>query len=82
MQASNFTDELQGRRACARRPKTNYICDTSFSSGGPIIRDRLWFLRAWPTTAAARATIPGMFYNKNAATSPSGPTRPTRAARR
>jgi hypothetical protein len=42
MQASNFSDELQA--AGLRTPaKTNYIYDTSYSLGGPIKRDKIWF---------------------------------------
>ena len=42
MQASNFSEELQA--AGLRTPaKTNYIYDTSYSLGGPIKRDKIWF---------------------------------------
>jgi hypothetical protein len=64
MQASNYTDELraQGLRTPA---KTNYIYDTSYSLGGPIIQDRLWFY-GLAYYRGQESTIPGMFYNKNA----------------
>ena len=63
MQASNYTDELQA--AGLRTPaKTNYIYDTSFSIGGPIIKDRLWFY-ALAYYRGSENTVPGMFYNKN-----------------
>ncbi len=42
MQSDNFTQRLVD--AGLRRPNhTNYIYDTSVSSGGPIIKDRLWY---------------------------------------
>jgi hypothetical protein len=42
MQSDNFTQRLID--AGLRRPNhTNYIYDTSVSSGGPIIKDRLWY---------------------------------------
>ena len=42
MQASNFSEELQ--QAGLRTPaKTNYLYDTSYSLGGPIKRDKIWF---------------------------------------
>jgi hypothetical protein len=45
--------------------KTLYLWDTSVSNGGPIIKDRLWFLYA-TTWAGSGTSLPGMFYNKNA----------------
>jgi hypothetical protein len=63
MQASNYTDELKA--AGLRTPaKTNYIYDTSYSIGGPIIRDRLWFY-ALAYYRGSENNIPGMFYNQN-----------------
>jgi hypothetical protein len=64
MQASNYTPELQaaGLRTPAR---TNHIYDTSFSVGGPIIRDRLWFY-ALAYYRGNSSNVPGMFYNQNA----------------
>jgi hypothetical protein len=42
MQSDNFTQRLID--ANLRRPnRTNYLYDTSVSSGGPIIKDRLWY---------------------------------------
>jgi hypothetical protein len=64
MQASNYTPELQ--EAGLRRPaKTNYMYDTSFAAGGPIMRDRLWFF-AMAYYRASSNDVPGMYYNKNA----------------
>src|SRR5687767_11693451 len=64
MQASNFTDEL--RALGLRTPaKTNYIYDTSYSIGGPIIRDRIWFY-ALAYYRGSENTVPGMFDNRNA----------------
>jgi hypothetical protein len=64
MQASNFTDELraQGLRTPAR---TNYIYDSSYSLGGPIIKDKLWFF-GMAYYRGSENTIPGMFENRNA----------------
>ena len=63
MQASNFSEELQ--QAGLRTPaKTNYIYDTSYSIGGPIKRDRIWFYFLGYYRGSEN-TIPGMFYNRN-----------------
>src|SRR6187549_1446729 len=63
MQASNYTDELKA--AGLRTPaKTNYIYDTSYSLGGPIKRDKIWFYFLGYYRGSEN-TIPGMFYNKN-----------------
>ena len=63
MQASNFSDELQA--AGLRTPaKTNYIYDTSYSLGGPIMRDKIWFYFLGYYRGSEN-TIPGMFYNRN-----------------
>ncbi|HEY1304759.1 MAG TPA: TonB-dependent receptor [Vicinamibacterales bacterium] len=63
MQASNFSPELQA--AGLRTPaKTNYIYDTSYSLGGPIKQDKIWFYFLGYYRGSEN-TIPGMFYNKN-----------------
>jgi hypothetical protein len=63
MQASNFSEELQA--AGLRTPaKTNYIYDTSYSLGGPIRRDKIWFYFLGYYRGSEN-TIPGMFYNRN-----------------
>ena len=63
MQASNYTDELKA--AGLRTPaKTNYIYDTSYSIGGPIKKDRVWFYFLGYYRGSEN-TIPGMFYNTN-----------------
>jgi hypothetical protein len=63
MQASNYSDEL--RAAGLRTPaKTNYMYDTSYSLGGPIRRDRVWFY-GLAYYRGSENTIPGMFYNRN-----------------
>src|SRR5687767_604661 len=63
MQASNFSDELQ--QAGLRTPaKTNYIYDTSYSLGGPIKQDKIWFYFLGYYRGSEN-TIPGMFYNQN-----------------
>jgi hypothetical protein len=63
MQASNFSEELQ--QAGLRTPaKTNYLYDTSYSLGGPIKRDKIWFY-VLAYYRGSENTIPGMFYNRN-----------------
>ena len=63
MQASNYTDELKA--AGLRTPaKTNYIYDSSYSLGGPIKKDRIWFYFLGYYRGSEN-NIPGMFYNKN-----------------
>jgi hypothetical protein len=63
MQSSNYTDELKA--AGLRTPaKTNYIYDTSYSLGGPIKRDKIWFYFLGYYRGSEN-NIPGMFYNKN-----------------
>jgi hypothetical protein len=63
MQASNFSEELQA--AGLRTPaKTNYIYDTSYSLGGPIKKDKIWFYFLGYYRGSEN-TIPGMFYNQN-----------------
>jgi len=64
MQASNYTEALQ--RAGLRRPAhTNYMYDTSFAAGGPILRDRIWFF-ALAYYRGSSSDVPGMYYNRNA----------------
>jgi hypothetical protein len=64
MQASNYTPELQA--AGLRRPaKTNHMYDTSFASGGPIIRDRLWYFGLGYYRGSSN-DVPGMYHNLNA----------------
>jgi hypothetical protein len=63
MRSSNFTQRIKdaGLNAPA---EVNYNYDTSFSSGGPILRDRLWYF----TQAYYRGSSSdiSMFFNKNA----------------
>ena len=64
LQASNYTAELQA--AGLRAPGAqNRLWDVSGSSGGPIIKDRVWFF----TTLRHRGTytdVVGVNYNANA----------------
>jgi hypothetical protein len=63
MQSSNYSDELKA--AGLRTPaKTNYIYDTSYSLGGPIKKDRIWFYFLGYYRGSEN-NIPGVFYNKN-----------------
>ncbi len=76
MQASNFSEELQ--TAGLRTPaKTNYIYDTSYSIGGPIKQDKIWFYFLGYYRGSEN-TIPGMFYNRNESDRRSGAMWPTR----
>ncbi len=63
LQASNFTPELA---AVLRAPGAqNRLWDVSGSSGGPIVKDRMWFF----TTLRHRGNyqdVVGMYYNANA----------------
>jgi hypothetical protein len=63
-QSSNYTPELQaaGLRTPARQ---NYLWDTSFMTGGPLKRDRLWYFFAVRYNGSGN-DIPGVFYNKSA----------------
>jgi hypothetical protein len=63
LRASNFTQRIQdaGLNAPA---ETNYNYDTSFSSGGPIKRDRLWYFTQ--TYYRGSSSDISMFFNKNA----------------
>src|SRR5688572_18662958 len=64
MQASNYTPELQA--AGLRRPaRTNYMYDTSFAVGGPIVRDRIWFFGLGYYRGSSN-DVPGMWHNRNA----------------
>ena len=63
MKSSNFSQRIRdaGLNAAA---ETNYNYDTSFSSGGPILRDRLWyFAQAYYRGSSSDIS---MFFNKNA----------------
>jgi hypothetical protein len=63
LRSSNFTQRIKdaGLNAPA---ETNYNYDTSFSSGGPIRRDRLWyFAQAYYRGSSSDIS---MFFNKNA----------------
>jgi hypothetical protein len=63
LQASNFTPELA---AVLRAPGAqNRLWDVSGSSGGPILKDKVWYF----TTLRHRGSytdVVGMYYNKNA----------------
>ena len=63
LQSDNYTDRIKAAGLAAPN-SVNYNYDTSVSSGGPIIRDRLWYQRRC-TTAGSGNDIP-MFHNKNA----------------
>lgn len=70
LQGSNITDELRAIERIGGRTATEDLIstyDTTFSFGGPLKRDRVWYF------ASARAKLtekrtPLMFYNRNAGT--------------
>jgi hypothetical protein len=80
MQASNYTQDL--RDAGLSQPaRTNYLYDMSLSSGGPIIRDRIWYYGLLYYRGSSN-DVPGMFHNRNAGditkwTYEADPTRPS-----
>jgi hypothetical protein len=61
LQGSNLTDELRAR-GVTTSPKVKQIYDIGGALGGPIKKDRLWFLTAhrWWST---QNTVPGTFYS-------------------
>jgi hypothetical protein len=64
--SDNLTDELRARGATTSS-RILKIYDASFTLGGPIKRDRLWFflaLREW----GSRHQMAGMFWNKTQGT--------------
>ena len=63
MRASNFTDRIIAAGLVAPN-QINYNYDTSVSSGGPILRDRLWYFTQ--TYYRGSSTDVSMFYNRNA----------------
>jgi hypothetical protein len=64
MQASNYTQKLKDA-GLSQPAHTNYLYDMSVSSGGPIIRDRLWYFGLLYYRGSGN-DVPGMFHNVNA----------------
>ena len=74
MQSDNFAQELKD--AGLRSPsKLDKVWDVNFSTGGPIMRDKLWFFGTLRSMGSF-LSISDTFYNKNAAIPirPSGST--------
>jgi hypothetical protein len=63
LRASNFTDRIQAAGLVAPN-QINYNYDVSASSGGPIVRDRLWYFTQ--TYYRGSSNDVSMFYNRNA----------------
>jgi carboxypeptidase family protein len=64
MQSNNFTQELKD--AGLRSPsKLDKVWDVNFSTGGPIMRDKLWFFGTIRSMGSF-LSISDTFYNKNA----------------
>ena len=64
MQASNYTQKLKDA-GLSQPAHTNYLYDMSFSSGGPIVRDRVWYYGLLYYRGSGN-DVPGMFHNQNA----------------
>ena len=70
-QASNYTDKIKTFGLAPGNPFTlappnsvNYNYETTFSSGGPIIKDRLWFFGL--LSYRGNGSDVSMFHNRNA----------------
>jgi hypothetical protein len=63
LQSSNFTQRIIDAGLVAPN-ETNYNYDTSVSSGGPILRDRLWYFTQ--VYYRGNSSDISMFHNKNA----------------
>jgi hypothetical protein len=70
-QASNYTERIRTIGLAPGNPFTlappnsvNYNYETTFSSGGPIIRDRMWFFGL--LSYRGNGSDVSMFHNKNA----------------
>ena len=63
MRASNFSERIVAAGLIAPN-QINYNYDTSWSTGGPILRDKLWFFSQ--TYYRGSSTDVSMFYNRNA----------------
>ena len=66
MQSSNLNDALRSR-GLSTEQKIVKIFDTTFTLGGPIRQDKLWFFtghRVWGN----RNQVPGVFFNKTQGT--------------
>jgi hypothetical protein len=61
LQASNLTDDLRAQGLTTSN-KVLHLYDATAVIGGPIKRDRLWFLSA-SRAAGNKNLIPGVFYN-------------------
>jgi hypothetical protein len=64
MQSSNFTQELQDA-GLAAPGELQKIWDINGTFGGPLIRDRLWYV-VTGRYQGNRKYVEGMYYNKNA----------------
>jgi hypothetical protein len=65
MRSNNFTERiLTANPTLPARNRINYNYDTSWSSGGPIMRDRLWYFTQ--TYYRGQSNDVSMFHNKNA----------------
>jgi hypothetical protein len=77
--SDNLTDDLRAR-GLTTTSKILKIYDGTFTLGGPIVRDRLWFFLA-PREWGSRNQMAGMFWNKTQGT-PFWTPDPTRPADR
>jgi hypothetical protein len=63
LRSSNYTQRIQDA-GLALPNRINYNYNVSLSSGGPIIRDRLWYFTHWHYTGSSNDI--SMFHNRNA----------------
>lgn len=65
MRSNNYTERiLTANPTLPARNRINYNYDTSVSSGGPIVRDRLWYFTQ--TYYRGQSNDVSMYYNRNA----------------
>jgi hypothetical protein len=64
LQGSNYTQALKDRGLTAPQ-ELQRLWDVNGLFGGPLMRDRLWFLVS-ASYRTNRSSTPGMYYNKNA----------------
>ena len=64
MLSDNFTDELRARGATQPTPTTR-VYDVNLATGGPIVRDRLWYYMS-ARVQGSRQNILNVWYNQNA----------------
>jgi len=72
MQSSNYTTDLKAAGMTTPQ-ETLYLAEGSLSDGGPLKKDRIWFFFNTRYSSSGN-TLPGIYYNLNAAIRRSGRT--------